>query len=190
MPKIDAGSVREHRERRRASLIDAAEAILAEQGVDALTTGAIAARAGIARNSVYRYFDSIEELVELVVTRGFPLWVDAVRAAVDAEGDPERRVLAYVTSNLSQAQSSAHGWRASLARTTLSDSARRRVHAMHVDLNEILTRVVAELGAAQPVLLSAVLQSLTDAGIRRIDRGDDADEVIDFMSAAAQRLLS
>lgn len=190
MPKIEAASVREHREQRLASLVDAAEAILAEQGVEALTTGAIAARAGIARNSVYRYFASIEELVELVVTRGFPVWVDSVRAAVEAAREPEERALAYVTSNLTQARSSAHGWRTSLSQTTLSDAARRRVRDMHVDLNQILERVVEDLAVAQPALLAAVLQSLVDAGIRRIDRGDDAGEVIAFVGSAAQRLLS
>jgi hypothetical protein len=44
MPKIRAASVQEHREQRMASLVDAAESILAEQTVDALSTSAIAAR--------------------------------------------------------------------------------------------------------------------------------------------------
>ncbi|WP_346010635.1 helix-turn-helix domain-containing protein [Streptomyces sp. SID5910] len=65
--------------------MDAAEAILNEGGVESLTAGAVAARAGIARNSIYRYFGSIEDLLELVVTREFPAWIDVVRAYTGEE---------------------------------------------------------------------------------------------------------
>ncbi|MFJ2567281.1 TetR/AcrR family transcriptional regulator [Streptomyces sp. NPDC087568] len=190
MPKIEAGSVREHRAQRLAQLIDATEAILNEGGAEALTAGAVAARAGIARNSIYRYFDSIEDLLELVVTREFPAWIDAVEQAIAAETSPERGVIAYVRANLEQAARGTHGWRASLLRGSLSPSARERVKNLHTSLHEALDRVVRELGHPQPELTVAVLQAVVDACIRRIDQGDELATVSDFAAGATRRLLA
>ncbi|NEC29324.1 TetR/AcrR family transcriptional regulator [Streptomyces sp. SID8111] len=190
MPKIEAGSVQEHRAQRLAQLIDAAEAILNESGVEALTAGAVAARAGIARNSIYRYFDSIDDLLELVVTREFPDWIDAVERAIAAETSPEEQVAAYVRANLEQAAHGTHGWRAALSRGSLSPSARERVRSLHISLHEALARVVRELGQPQPELTVAVVQAVVDACIRRVDQGDDLTTVSDFAAGATRRLLA
>ncbi|MGA4858913.1 TetR/AcrR family transcriptional regulator [Streptomyces koyangensis] len=190
MPKIEAGSVREHRAQRLAQLIDAAEAILSEGGVDALTAGAVAARAGIARNSIYRYFDSIDDLLELLVAREFPAWTAAVEEAVAAEDTPGEQVAAYVRANLQQAARGTHGWRASLSRGSLSPSARQRVRKLHTTLHEVLAASVDGLGHPQPELTVAVIQAVTDACVRRIDQGDDLQTVSAYATDAVRRLLA
>ncbi|MEU6110413.1 helix-turn-helix domain-containing protein [Streptomyces albidoflavus] len=190
MPKIEAGSVREHRAQRLAQLIDAAEAILSEGGVDALTAGAVAARAGIARNSIYRYFDSIDDLLELLVAREFPAWTAAVEEAVAAEDTPGEQVAAYVRANLEQAARGTHGWRASLSRGSLSPSARQRVRKLHTTLHEVLAASVDDLGDPQPELTVAVIQAVTDACVRRIDQGDDLQTVSAYATDAVRRLLA
>ncbi|NEC96388.1 TetR/AcrR family transcriptional regulator [Streptomyces albidoflavus] len=190
MPKIEAGSVREHRAQRLAQLIDAAEAILSEGGVDALTAGAVAARAGIARNSIYRYFDSIDDLLELLVAREFPAWTAAVEEAVAAEDTPGEQVAAYVRANLEQAARGTHGWRASLSRGSLSPSARQRVRKLHTTLHEVLAASVDDLGDTQPELTVAVVQAVTDACVRRIDQGDDLQAVSAYATDAVRRLLA
>jgi len=189
MPKIDAPTVSEHRARKLELLVSAAEEILAEDGLDALTAGAVASRAGLARNSLYRYFASIEDLVELVVTRGFPQWIEAVEAAVEAESTPRGRITAYVESSLRQAAGSTHGWRSSLSRASLSDTARRRVLDMHLQLQGIAHEAFAEIDADHPELLLTVVQSLVDACTRRIDAGDEPHVVIAYAVAATERLI-
>lgn len=190
MPKIEAGSVREHRAQRLAQLIDATEAILEEGGAETLTAGAVAARAGIARNSIYRYVDSVEDLLELVVTREFPAWIDAVERAMAAEGTPEGQAAAYVRANLEQAARGTHGWRASLSRGSLSPSARQRVRKLHTRLHEVLAASVDGLGHPQPELTVAVIQAVTDACVRRIDQGDDLQTVSAYATDAVRRLLA
>lgn len=190
MPKIEAYSVREHRAQRLAQLIDAAEAILSEGGVEALTAGAVAARAGIARNSIYRYFDSIDDLLELLVAREFPAWTAAVEEAVAAEDTPGAQVAAYVRANLEQAARGTHGWRASLSRGSLSPSARQRVRKLHTTLHEVLAASVDDLGDTQPELTVAVVQAVTDACVRRIDQGDDLQAVSAYATDAVRRLLA
>lgn len=190
MPKIEADSVQEHRAQRLAQLIDAAEEILNEGGAAALTAGAVAARAGIARNSIYRYFNSIDDLLELVVTREFPAWIDAVEQAIAAESTPAAQATAYVRANLEQAARGTHGWRAALSRDSLSPSARERVRHLHTSLHEALARIVRELRQPQPQLTVAVVQAVVDACIRRIDQGDDLTTVSDFAAGATRRLLA
>ena len=69
MPKIDAPTVAEHRARVQQRLVDAAESILRDSPSQPLTAAAVSAQAGIARNSIYRYVDSVDDLRVLVIRR-------------------------------------------------------------------------------------------------------------------------
>lgn len=189
MPRIEAATVAEQRAQRYDKLVSAAEEILVEEGLDALTAGAVTKRAGIARTSLYRYFASIEDLVELVVTREFPSWVHAVRTAVDEETTPSDRIAAYVRSNVQQAAASTHGWRSALSKTSLSEQARARVRDMHIGLNDIARNALEEFHPEQIDLQLAIVQALVDACIRRIDIGDDPDNVLSYATAATRRLM-
>lgn len=53
----------------RARLVDAAEAVVREEGVNALRLDSVADSVGLHRSSVYRYFDSKEELITAVVVQ-------------------------------------------------------------------------------------------------------------------------
>lgn len=53
----------------RGRLVDAAEEIVRDQGVNALRLDTVAERAGLHRSSVYRYFNSKEELLTAVVVQ-------------------------------------------------------------------------------------------------------------------------
>lgn len=55
----------------RERILDAAQAIIAEEGPDALSMRAVAARVGVTATTIYHYFDGKEELVDRVVRRAF-----------------------------------------------------------------------------------------------------------------------
>ncbi|MFB4308488.1 TetR/AcrR family transcriptional regulator [Actinomadura sp. GTD37] len=178
MPKINAPTVREHRSRMEAALVDAAEEILLEGA--RLTVGAVARRVGIARSSVYKYVDTVDELTEAVAARDFPRWTAAVRQAVDAAPTPVERVLAYARANIAEGSRGDHGWRVGLARASLSPEAMGRIMALHRDLEALLSGSVAELDVRHPDLLQSAVQSLVDTAIRAIDAGKDPAAVTDF----------
>lgn len=182
-------SVAEQRAQRYAKLVAAAEEILAEQGLEALTAGAVARRAGIARNSLYRYFASIDDLVELVVTREFPAWVRAVEAAVGAAPTPAEAIVAYVSANLREAAVSSHGWRSALSKSSLSEPARARVRDMHTELQQVARRALEDLDPDEVELRLAVVQSLVNACVGRIDVGDDPELVTSYAESATRRLI-
>jgi AcrR family transcriptional regulator len=74
----------------RQRIIDAAEHLIRDGGVGALRQDAVAARAGLARSSVYRYFDSKEELVTAAVVQSTLRIGAQVQAAIGTDADPER----------------------------------------------------------------------------------------------------
>ena len=88
MPKIAAPTVAQHRAMVQRRLIDAAEEIMRSGEPQRLTAGAVTSAAGIARNSIYRYVDSVDDLRGLVLARHLPAWIDAVAAELEAVDDP------------------------------------------------------------------------------------------------------
>ena len=110
MPRIAAKTVKEHRENIETALVDAAEEILRNEPGTELTAAAIAKRAGIARNSIYRYVTSVNDLRRLVIERYMPGWLGAVTAATAGIEDPREWLTAWLTVNLEQAVASDHGW--------------------------------------------------------------------------------
>lgn len=110
MPRITAKTVKEHRENVQTALVDVTEEILRNEPGTDLTAAAIAKRAGIARNSIYRYVTSVNDLRRLVIERYMPGWMSAVTAATEGIDDPREWLAAWVSVNLEQAVASDHGW--------------------------------------------------------------------------------
>jgi len=51
------------------AILDSADHIVIHEGVDALTTTVVAARAGIAVGSLYQYFDGVDDIVDALAER-------------------------------------------------------------------------------------------------------------------------
>ncbi|MFC3226223.1 TetR/AcrR family transcriptional regulator [Marinibaculum pumilum] len=74
------------------ALLRATRALVAEGGWPAAQISAIAARAGVATGSVYRYFDSKAALCVQVLARVSEREADVVAAIIDGGGDPAGRL--------------------------------------------------------------------------------------------------
>ena len=61
---------------RESTIVDAAEALLRRAGYDAMTMQAVATASGLAKGTLYLYFNSRETLVLAVYGRLFDRWVD------------------------------------------------------------------------------------------------------------------
>src|ERR1700720_3382961 len=86
------------RAERRDPIVAAARALAAEGGVAAVQIAPVAARAGIAAGTVYRYFPSKTELVAAIVTAVSERELAAMRAAADAAPGPLSALAAAVTT--------------------------------------------------------------------------------------------
>lgn len=83
----------------RESLLEAAETVLATQGVHGITLRAVAKTAGVSHAAPYHHFASLNDLLAAVAERGFVALGDAMAVASQATQTGERLLqiaLAYV----------------------------------------------------------------------------------------------
>lgn len=74
----------------RASLLDAADAVLAERGVQGLTLREVARAAGVSHAAPYHHFASLNQLLAALAERGFDVLGQAMEAAVAVPDTRER----------------------------------------------------------------------------------------------------
>lgn len=193
MPKIDAPTVAEHRVRVQARLVDAAEEILRAGGSHHLTAGAVSAEAGIARNSIYRYVDSVDDLRYLVVARYLPEWLAAVDAAMATTTAPEERIVAWVRVNLEQAAATGHGWLMEAARgVAIPATPDDLVAKAHAGLRDCVTEAWQRLLSEDPErneIATALTVAIVDAGFHELDRGRPAPLVVEVATEATRSMV-
>ncbi|GAA4891013.1 TetR/AcrR family transcriptional regulator [Tessaracoccus lubricantis] len=190
MPKIAAASVAEHRAQIEVKLLDAAEALL-RAGLP-LTAGKVTQDAGIARNSIYRYVDSIDDLRGMVVARHLPTWSKAVGDAVAGVEHPGDRVVAWVRANLEEAADTGHGWLMQMAQqpgasrvtSAIADQAHNVLRASLIGAWRALLPD-PELARLNVALTRGILQ----AAFVQLDRGFPPEKLIPAVVAATQALV-
>lgn len=193
MPRIDAPTVAEHHARQRAALIAAARAALGEGGVAAVTPGAVARAAGLARTSVYQYFPSTDALVTAAIEGMFADAATQIGHALDGHSDPWSRVRAFVSVALRAAAGEFgpfHGFSAA----DLPETARVRLRELREELAAPLVESVAQLGVADPQRTTAVVAGAVGAGIGLIRGGSPTaattDLVCGFVTGGLQELAA
>lgn len=78
------------REQARREILDAAQNILSESGVEAVTLRSVAGRLGMTKQALYHYFSSKEALVRGLITTLLDDEIETLIAAIEAEGARER----------------------------------------------------------------------------------------------------
>jgi TetR/AcrR family transcriptional regulator, cholesterol catabolism regulator len=79
-PKISAGSRAQYVMERRNKILDASLRVFEQKGFSSARVAEIASAAGIAKGTVYLYFDSKEEILDAILTeRSFlPHWANVI----------------------------------------------------------------------------------------------------------------
>ncbi len=85
------------------TLLEAAEAIFAEQGFAGATTAAIARRAGVPKANLHYYFATKEALYRAVIERVLIAWLAAARS-FEASEDPREALSAYIGAKMDLAR--------------------------------------------------------------------------------------
>jgi AcrR family transcriptional regulator len=155
---------------RREAIVAAARALAAEGGMAAVQIAPVAARAGIAVGTVYRYFPSKTELVAAVMAVVSERGLAAMRAAADAAPGPLSALAAAVTTFAARA---LHQRR--LAWAVIAEPVDPEIDALRFSYREALVaelerRLVAAVRAghvpeqdarvAAPALLGALIEGL------------------------------
>lgn len=179
MPKIDAPTVAEHHARRREELLAAARRLLAEGGLPAVTLSAAGADAGLARSSVYQYFDSTPALVAAVVEEAIPRMLAELVAQMDGLSTPLERVDVFVASTLHAATDATHRSLAALAHAPLPEPCAARLAALHREQALPLRAALSELGVADPDLATELVMAMVQAASRAVLAGQAEADVLE-----------
>jgi AcrR family transcriptional regulator len=157
---------RESADTRRTELIEAAAAVLAEQGLAGTNVRAICARAGVSPGLLRHYFAGIDDLVaatyEATSDRMDAIFAGAV---ADAGPDPRARLKAYLTASFRPPVTDPEllgAWTAfwALAR---SDGRMAAIHAeSYAGYRARLCELLAACGAADAERLAIMLTAMVD----------------------------
>ncbi|MBB3025723.1 TetR family transcriptional regulator [Trueperella pyogenes] len=183
--------MKEHHSMMYVRLVDAAEVILREDGPAALTAAAVATSAGMARNSIYRYVESIDDLRLLVLERYIPGWQKRIDAALAAESDPYLQLQILVEISLDIGAEAGHQWlidvvKAGLGRGKKGEKApsgaeiqsrSEEVLNFHRELAHRIVTLWREITPRAVVVNSQMTRSILDAGLKLLDQGYNLHEV-------------
>jgi len=157
---------RESADARRADLIEATAAVLAEQGLAGTNVRAICAKAGVSPGLLRHYFAGIDDLIAATYQATSDR-MDAIfaGAVADAGRDPRARLTAYLTASFRAPVTDPEllgAWTAfwALAR---SDPRMAAIHAdSYAGYRERLGDLLAACGAADAGRLAIMLTAMVD----------------------------
>lgn len=196
----DALAPRREPEQRRSragveSILNAAAALLDEQGIDQITMTAIAAGAGLSKAALYRYFPNKAAIIRGLAVRSFE--EDAVRiiaALASHEGDGRQLMIDGLREYLDRHRSEAH-------RVQLRAAIRADPELARLDLDDtrrnagVIAAGLVERGAEIPVEVLTtrivLILELSDGVIRlasMVGRAEADELTEEFLGIVADRL--
>ena len=190
VPRISEATVAEHRARQLRTLLDAARALVAEEGIEALSLAALARRVGLSRPTLYEYFRSKDDLVAAIVEEELPRWASLVEEALNGPDDLEGKVEAYIRVQLGVMTDGRHTAAVALAEHALAEPALDRIRDGHAMLLRPLVTALEEAGVAEAAVRAELIQGLVDAAARLAERApNEAGSVVEATLAQAARGL-
>jgi AcrR family transcriptional regulator len=162
MPYRETAQIRARKDEVRQSILDAARGLVAEGGFRAAQMSAVAARAGIATGTTYRYFPTQIDLFAEVFRANSQREVDAMREAASGEGSCAERLRRAVQTFIERALRNRR-----LAYALIAEPVDPRVEAERLEyrgayagiLEKLLQEGIAagEFAAQDPHITSAAL---------------------------------
>lgn len=170
-------------------MLDVAHAILEDTG-DVPNLGEVAKRAGLARSSVYHYFNSREALLNALVRDVFPKWTERVTKAMEAEPEPKGKILAYALANVHLVNEGAHAVATALANLSPGEALDEQAAQMHRAIQEPLVETLVELGVSDPEGVSELINAVVHASTRALESGQPLERVLANLTAVVEPMAS
>ena len=178
MPHIQTRTLAEHRDWRRAQLIDAAAAIALESGGSAITVAAVAQRAGLARTSVYEYFGSSADLIADLIIDELKNFAISLTEAVGDCQNPVERIELWIAGALRYIADGRHLLAKALNSTSTPQDRAAAIGASHRALLAPLHTALENIGVSDIAQALSYIQATTDVAAKRIEAGNDAESEI------------
>ena len=177
MPKISEPTLAQHRAARERALLDAAHDLLLETG-EAPALPQVARRAGLARTSVYQYFESRTDLLRAMVRDVFPRWAERVTSAMAAAPTEADRILAYAVANVQLVDEGAHAIGTALAALSPGEELDEQARRMHQEIQEPLVQTLAGLQVESPEGVAELVGAVVLGATRVLESSGDLDTAL------------
>src|SRR5687767_9121000 len=109
VPKLWNATIESHRAAVRDAILDATVAVIAERGLRAVTMADIAARAGIGRATLYKYFADAEAILRAWHEREIAGHLAELATIAEGPGEPVNRLAAVLERYAAGAQAGRGG---------------------------------------------------------------------------------
>jgi AcrR family transcriptional regulator len=151
---------------RREQLLDAAKAVVADDGFHAVSIEAVARRAGITRPIVYRHFDDLAALLEALVERETVRALGQLREFVPRKlaGDPREGLIAGLRGYLQAVESDPVTWRLMLVPPEGAPGLLGERIA--VGRAAVISQLAGTIDSPDPELTARALSTLADEAAR------------------------
>jgi len=184
---------------REQVILAAATAIAAEGGMAAVQIAAVAARAGIAAGTVYRYFPSKTDLIAELVAAVAGRELDAIKAAGDAAPGPMSALTASISTFASRSLTERR-----LAWAVMGEPVYPAVDAMRLDFRQSLAAELEnrintvikgrhlpdqDARVAAPALVGALMEGLLGPLAPTYEDAGQAREAVQTATLLALRAL-
>lgn len=178
MPKITAKTVAENRDLRESAILSAANALAREQGLSHVTFSAIAKKAGIARTTVYAYFDSSADLIADVLIDELFEMNEHLAQRVQSAKSAKAGVIAWISASLEYVNDGRHELLKSAAGVELPPVRRSQMQQLHRAMITPLMQALTELNVKKPHTVAMQISGVVDVSVRRLANGGDLNEEI------------
>lgn len=152
---------------------------------EAPTLGQVAARAGLARSSVYQYFDSSRDLLRAMAQDIYPRWITRIAAAMSEVPTTADRILAYSVANVRLVAEGAHAVGAALSALGPHQDVDEDAARMHRELQAPLIETLTLLGVESPEEIAALINSVIHGATLLLEERSTED-----VTAVVERLLA
>jgi AcrR family transcriptional regulator len=161
------------RDERQDAILDAAQQIIAERGIDAVSMAELAAATGVSRPAIYQYFASREHvLAELVINEMADL-SNAIDEHISNFQDPMERIRIWIHYTLAHLASAEHRIIRDISIESLPEESRGMINAMHGHFMMALLSPVRELGVKDVTATCHLIYATVAAAAKRIDEGSE-----------------
>lgn len=144
MPKLWNATIATHRAAVRDAILDATMALVAERGVRGVTMAEVAAKAGIGRATLYKYFADAEAILRAWHEREIGRHLAEVGAIANGPGDAATRLAAVLERYAFNAHVGRSGHDAELGATLHRDE---QVVAARHGLRRLVAGLIGEAAA-------------------------------------------
>jgi AcrR family transcriptional regulator len=161
------------RDERQDAILQAAQSLIAEQGVEAVSMAELAKATGLSRPAIYQYFASKDHvLAELVINEMADL-SNAIDEHIAKFEDPMERIRIWIHYTLAHLASAEHRVIREISIASLPEESRGMINAMHGHFMMALVSPVGQIGVRDVTATCHLIYASVAAAAKRIDEGSE-----------------